>query len=326
MRRLLAVLALVTLLAAPLRAADDPKAVEDFKALEAWIQGQNPKSKDEKAAFTAEYEKKLKAFLKDHADGGSPTLAVKRELARIHYLNKKYDDALALWEQLLVSKSDAYEQEARFGVVQNLIAKQDLVKARARLDAFMKDHPDEKALGELDSYIRQVEVAKTIKVGAVAPAFKAKTADGKELTLESLKGKVVLLDFWVSEVKTEKGDYRPSSSVKEIPQLKKLYDDLHEKGLEIVGIVPAERDPEAFKKFLDAAKIAWPHIMNEEGRPVARTYGMDNLPRRMLVGKDGKILALEAKPGALDLRGSALDKAVKAAVEGKPLPKKSADE
>src|SRR5439155_1493767 len=73
--------------------------------------------------------------------------------------------------------------------------KKDVKAARARLDGYLKDHPDEADLKTLDEAIKRgekhAEAVKTVKAGAPAPDIKTKTVDGADFTLEALKGKIV---------------------------------------------------------------------------------------------------------------------------------------
>ena len=68
---------------------------------------------------------------------------------------------------------------------------------------------------------------KNVKESGLAPEFSLKTLEGQEMTLASLKGKVVLIDFWA----TWCGPCRES-----IPHLVTLYKNYREKGFEVIGV------------------------------------------------------------------------------------------
>lgn len=317
MRRHLALAALLgsaatVALVAPARADDaakTEKATADYKAIEKWTEEQKPKTADDGKALRTELAKKLRAFLKEHPDAGRPTLVGKNSLASLLSVDLRTDEAIALYEDNLKSQDDEFQQRARHGIIKALIAKKDTKGARTRLDAFMKERADDKNLVELDDYLKKLETAKPpapLKVGAAAPAIKAKGTDDKDFDLAGWKGKIVLIDFWAT--------WCPPCT-KELPALKKLFAELHDKGFEVVGVDCFEKDWDAYKTFCDKEQLGWRQIgKGDDAKKVARDYGVEVLPRTVLVGKKGEILAL-------DLRGDALAAAIRAAVDGKPIPK-----
>jgi peroxiredoxin len=319
MRRITAALVVVLALAPTkpgLVRADDPpgdakadvdKAATDYKALTDWLETESKKAttKEAKVALHGEILKHLRAFVTDHPKGGDATMVVKRELAKLLEQDKKYDEALALFEELLKAENPDYVLDAEAQLVRTLIEKKDWKKARTRLDPFLKDHPDDKNLQKLDGFLKESEAGSNVKVGAACPAFKAKTVGGDEVSLEGLKDKVAVLEFWAPDPKAK-------ACWAEVAGLKKAYADLKAKGLELVGIAIAENNEERFKAAIAKAQIAWPQVLDVEGS-VVRTFAATKLPYSVLVGKDGKILAL-------GLRGDDLTAAIRAVVDGKPVP------
>jgi peroxiredoxin len=310
MRRLLlaslAVLLLAFSFGLAARADDDEATTKDYKALEDWVAAQ-PKAStaEEQKAFRAECEKHFRAFLKDHPNADAMKRSVQETLANLLYNEGKYDDSLALYEALLKDQNEDQHAHARHGIVRDLIGKKDLKGARARLDAFLKDHADEEGLAQLDTYLKSAEAGKAVKPGAPAPALKGKDVAGNDFDLAGLAGKVVLVEFWTSQG----GSAAPG--MKELPTLQKVYSDLHAKGLEMVGVA-IEKDATKFKAVVDKEKIAWPQLVfsSSDLQGVMLRFGVHNVPTGVLVGKDGKIVAL-------DLRRDALSDAVHLAVEGK---------
>ena len=311
MRRLAVLAAILLTFAAPASAPAYPddeteKATADYKAIEKWTEEQKPKTADEGKALRAELAKRLRAFLKDHPAAGRPTQIGKNSLAAVLVVDGKMDDAIALYEDNLKNGEDELQQRARYGIIKALIDKKNTKGARARLDGFLKERPDDKNLLDLYDYLKKIGEGRapvTLKVGAPAPAIKAKGADDKEIDLAAFKGKVVLIDFWAT--------WCPPCK-KEFPALKKLLAELKDK-LEIVGVDCFEKDWAAYKTFIEKEQLAWPQIARDDAKKVSRDYGVENLPRTVIVGKSGEVLAL-------DLRGDALAAAIRAAVEGKPIP------
>ncbi len=124
-----------------------------------------------------------------------------------------------------------------------------------------------------------------VKTGQAAPEFRLKDAEDKPVSLSSLKGKVVLIDFWASWC----GPCRES-----IPGVIKLYNKFHAAGFEVLGV--SLDDNKA--KWLKAVKKF--HInylqVNDPGgwqSAVAALYGVDAIPATFLLDKSGKIVAID---------------------------------
>jgi cytochrome c biogenesis protein CcmG, thiol:disulfide interchange protein DsbE len=115
------------------------------------------------------------------------------------------------------------------------------------------------------------------KESDVAPNFSLKTIDGQETDLVSLRGKVVLIDFWA----TWCAPCRES-----IPHLVDLYRRYHEKGFEVIGISVDKGDVEAVRRFSKAVDIPYPILIGSE--EVTRNYGVTALPTTFLIDPEGK--------------------------------------
>ena len=127
-------------------------------------------------------------------------------------------------------------------------------------------------------------------VGTTAPEIVLKDIDGKPVPLSSLKGKVVLIDFWASWC----GPCRRANK-----HLVTIYPKLKAKGFEIYSI-SIDDDKADWKKAVAADKITWLQV-NEGGgwnAPVANEWKIDQIPTAYLLDKEGKIIArdLEGKP------------------------------
>jgi peroxiredoxin len=145
-----------------------------------------------------------------------------------------------------------------------------------------------------------------LKAGQTAPAFDAKTIDGKVLHFPAdFKGKIVLLDFWAT--------WCPDC-IGYIPSDVDAYTKFKDQNFQILGISLDEPDKaEQVKSFTKDNKMPWPEIYegkNEENS-YAKLYGVVGIPHSFLVDADtGKILATgdDAEGDAL---APAIDKALK---------------
>jgi thiol-disulfide isomerase/thioredoxin len=121
---------------------------------------------------------------------------------------------------------------------------------------------------------------RTDLTGSTAPAFKGVSLDGKAFSLESLKGKPVLLDFWASWC---------GPCIRSMPTTEKLYADYKAQGFVVLG-VDVDESRDTVEKFLNTKPLGYPVLMgSESGIPAA--YGVTVFPTFVLIGPDGKVAA-----------------------------------
>jgi peroxiredoxin len=139
--------------------------------------------------------------------------------------------------------------------------------------------------------------------GDSAPHFAARALDGSLVDLEQLDGKVVLLDFWATWC---------APCVHAMPYIQSAYEKLHERGFEVVGL-SFDVEPRAVEVFAGREGLTWPMLWLEEGdrSDVADLYGVSSVPTTFLIGRDGRVLAV-------DPYGGNLAKLIEAALEETP--------
>ena len=147
-----------------------------------------------------------------------------------------------------------------------------------------------------------VEAAEGINLGNKAPEIMMATPKGNVITLSSLKGKLVLIDFWASWC----GPCRAEN-----PAVVAAYKKYHEskfksgKGFEILS-VSLDQNEFAWAKAIEKDSLSWPyHVSDLQGwsNAAALRYRVNSIPTNVLVDGDGIIIAK-------NLRGSSLENAL----------------
>jgi len=119
------------------------------------------------------------------------------------------------------------------------------------------------------------------KVGRPAPAFSLQrlTGDG-DLSLRSLRGKTVVLNFFASWCDPCK---------REAPVLEQLWQRDREDGLVVVGVDSNDSRGDA-RKFLHVHGVTYPVVFDRNGRVAANSYDVANLPVTYVLNPRGRIV------------------------------------
>ncbi len=160
--------------------------------------------------------------------------------------------------------------------VKNLTTKPEISK-----DLFHQQCPDGYEIKPIEApKPQQRNASGLISVGQAAPNWELKTADGKMITLESLRGNVVVLDFWA----TWCGPCRMA-----MPGLQKLHEHFKDKPVKVLGVNCRERNRKANPAtFAKSQGLTYTQLLN--GNAVASAYGVRGIPCLFVIGKDGKVL------------------------------------
>lgn len=174
-------------------------------------------------------------------------------------------------------------------------------EAFENLSPRLKESPKGQEISEkLNTLYKAFEATAHLEIGKIAPNFEAPTPDGTIVSLNELKGKVTIIDFWAAWC----GPCR-----KENPNVVRVYEKYHDQGLEIIGVSldgqSRQNDPK--KAWLDAIekdKLPWHHVSHLQyfNDPVAQLYNITAIPATYILDKEGKIAYKNLRGKALELK------------------------
>jgi len=141
----------------------------------------------------------------------------------------------------------------------------------------------------------RIEAAR-IGIGITAPQFIQGDTAGKMISLESLRGKYVLLDFWASWC-------IPCRA--ENTHLTKAFKDYHNKGFTIISISLDNSDAkDKWLKAINTDGLTWFNISDLKGfeNEVAKLYHITAIPQNFLINPEGKIIGKNLRNGDLEIK------------------------
>ena len=197
------------------------------------------------------------------------------------------------------------------------------------LEELTAAYPNDTYTKQFNSKVLSMEAkinAQPISVGAEAPEINLPNPDGKKIALSSLKGKVVLLDFWASWC-------RPCRMTN--PHVVEMYDRYKKKGFDVFNVSldgiddkradgAYQNNPETIAKATEVEKGKWRKAIKDDNltwknhvselrswsSPVAALYGVSSIPKTYLLDRKG-IIRYE------NLRGQDLEDAIKVLLKEK---------
>ena len=190
--------------------------------------------------------------------------------------------------------NDKGQNVSRFNILKN----NDGILHNEVLRELTSDHPEMMTLWEIpeigDTTIpEQIE---SILVNAPKKPFELSFSDvlsGREMTIEDLRGKVVVIDFWATWC---------GPCVGEIPNMKTLYSQYKNRGVEFIGINLDERSS-TLVEFCKKNGVTWPQYC-EEGKTwdteFIQDWGINSIPRLFVLDQKGDLYSTDAR-GKLEI-------------------------
>lgn len=116
-------------------------------------------------------------------------------------------------------------------------------------------------------------------VGKPASPFALTTFDGKPISLESLRGQVVVVNFWAS--------WCIPACYDEAPSLERAWQTYRDRGVVLVGVNIQDKEEPA-RRFLDRFKHTFPNAPDPSGR-VSVDYGVYGVPETFFIDRKGRV-------------------------------------
>jgi len=237
------------------------------------------------------------------------------------------EELKAIEEQYLVAQAEMNEEIKKkidnttdpitgIYLMSALKSDEDLAYIREKLDSYGAAMPSSTYILEMREQVKNAEDAaaaqkaqeessaaasKNVAIGIEAPDIIQKTPQGSDLSLSSLRGKVVLIDFWASWCKPCR---------MENPTVVAAYNKYKDKGFTVLS-VSLDKERDAWMNAIAQDGLVWPnHVSDLQlwNNAAAKLYGVQSIPAAFLIDANGIIIGR-------DLRGEELEAKLKEVLE-----------
>jgi len=219
------------------------------------------------------YEESIALYLKNKNEVIDIKASEQRE-KMANYLLDKYSDCNSAVEALIFLTGD---------------------KLNAAIAKLEEANPNNPCMADAKTRLMAIEARRMqLKSGQPAPDFSYYDLDGKKVSLQDFRGKLLVIDFWASWC---------GACRSEIKSLKKLFGKYKNEDVAFLSI-SIDKDEKAWIKAVSQENMPWKQIhVDDAGKKMMTDYQFSSLPFIILLDKEGKIIDR-------NLRGEALDKAI----------------
>ena len=132
----------------------------------------------------------------------------------------------------------------------------------------------------LSVYILKGDLFRESQLNQTAPNFSLSDAQGKFISLDSLRGQVVLLNFWATWC---------GPCQEEMPSIEALYQKYRDRGFTVLAVSVDEEGWEAIHAFLKRLPLSF-MIVSDQDQSVGDLYKSLRIPETYVIDRDGKIV------------------------------------
>ncbi len=164
-------------------------------------------------------------------------------------------------------------------LVRNLLAVNEVGKAREWLAKLQKRYPDSPATRRAEGEVRRVDsVGKPFRIDH-------KTADGKAFSTGNYTGKVVVVHVWATW---------SDEAMRALPLLGKLQEELKDKGLQLIGI-NVDKKRKLGERGVEVNHVTWPQVFQEKGLrdELPIKYGVARVPSYFVIDRKGVLRSID---------------------------------
>ncbi len=187
---------------------------------------------------------------------------------------------------------------AVFNLIQYISVEKDFEYVVGIAKRLQKEMPESKYTKLLNDEVNKMLTMQRkiqeggVAIGAQAPEIKLPDQNGNIISLSSLRGKFVLIDFWASWC----GPCRAEN-----PNVVKVYKQYKNKNFEIFG-VSLDRDKVSWMDAIKKDGLEWTHVSDLKfwNSEVVPLYAIDGIPATYLIDREGKVIAKNLRGAALE--------------------------